>query len=196
MLEYLNEIDTALFYFFNVSVQNPVFDWLMPFITERLHWFPVWGIIIVMLIWKGGKQGRILLILVIPLIFLSDQMSSSVLKPFFGRTRPCIALDNINLLINRTSSHSLPSSHAANFFAVSTFFGFYFRKYLWTFLIIATAVAYSRVYVGVHYPFDALLGALVGIASALTIVYSWKGCQYLYHKYYNSIQKLFGKSKE
>ncbi len=196
MLDYLQEIDTSLFYFLNVSVQNPVFDWLMPFITERLHWFPVWGAIIILLFWKGGRQGRILLLLVIPLIFLSDQLSSSVLKPFFGRTRPCIALDNINLLINRTSSYSFPSSHATNFFAVATFFGYYFRKYLWTFLIIATAVAYSRVYVGVHYPFDTLFGAVVGMACAFTIVYSWKGCQYFYHKYYNSIKSLVGRTKK
>ncbi|MFC2088135.1 phosphatase PAP2 family protein [Calditrichota bacterium] len=190
MLEYLSEIDTQLFYFFNVTVQNSLFDWLMPFITERLHWFPVWGIIIVMLIWKGGRQGRTLLVLVIPLIFLSDQLSSSVFKPLFARTRPCIALDNIHLLIKKTNSFSLPSSHAANFFAVATFFGYFYRKYLWLFLIIAAAVAYSRVYVGVHYPFDILAGALLGSACAFVIIYSYKGAILVYSKHRNKIKKI------
>ncbi len=183
MLEYLLEIDTRLFYLLNVTVQNPVFDWLMPFITEKLHWFPVWGVIIILLIWKGGKQGRIILLLVIPLIFLSDQISSSVLKPLFGRTRPCIALDNIHLLIKKTSSFSFPSSHAVNFFAVATFFGYYYRKYVWLFLIIAAAVAYSRVYVGVHYPLDVVAGAFIGAACAFIIIYSWKGVNTIYLYY-------------
>lgn len=183
MLEYLIQIDTQLFYFFNVTVQNPLFDWLMPFITEKVHWFPVWGIIIVLLIWKGGKQGRILVLLIIPVIFISDQLSSSVFKPLFGRTRPCVALDNVHLLIKKTKSYSFPSSHAANFFAVAAFFGYFYRRYLWLFLIIAAAVAYSRVYVGVHYPFDVLAGGILGFLCAYIIIYSWNGMKYIYQQF-------------
>ncbi len=183
MLEYILQFDTQFFYFINVTLQNAVFDWLMPFITNKTHWFPVWGVIIVLLIWKGGKEGRVILIFIIPLILLSDQLSSSVLKPFFARIRPCIALDNINLLVNKSKAFSFPSSHAVNFFALATYFGYFYRKYIWWFLLVATMVAYSRVYVGVHYPFDVMAGAIIGVACAFIIIYLWSYLNLFYKKH-------------
>ena len=182
MLEYILEIDTQLFYLFNVTLQNAVFDWLMPFITNKNHWFPIWGVVIVLLIWKGGREGRMILIFVIPLIFLSDQISSGVLKPFFGRIRPCNALENINLLTNKSKAFSLPSSHAANFFALATYFGYYFRKYVCWFMLVAAMVASSRVFVGVHYPFDVMAGAIIGAGCALAIIYLRKYLELFYQK--------------
>lgn len=183
MLEFLSNIDTQLFYFINVTLQNVLFDWLMPFITEKKHWFPIWGIVIILLFWKGGKEGRSILLFIIPLIFLSDQISSSVLKSFFGRIRPCNALESINLLVNRSKAFSFPSSHATNFFALATYFGYYYRKYIWWFILVAALVAYSRVYVGVHYPFDIVGGALLGIICAFLIIYLRKYLELLIRKY-------------
>ena len=57
-MEFLLQLDTSLFYIINVDLQNPLFDRLMPFITERTHWFPVWGALVIGLLWKGGKKGR------------------------------------------------------------------------------------------------------------------------------------------
>ena len=170
MLEYLNHIDVQIFYFINVSLQNPFFDWFMPFITEKYHWFPVWGLIVILLLWKGGTQGRILVLLIIPVIFLSDQLSAGVLKPLFQRPRPCTALPDVHLLVNNKISYSLPSAHAANFFAVAAFFGYYFKKYRWWFFIIAFVVGLSRISVGVHYPFDVLAGGVLGIACAYLVI--------------------------
>jgi undecaprenyl-diphosphatase len=183
MLDYILQLDTQLFYLINGTLQNSIFDWLMPFITEKFHWFPVWGIVIVWLAWKGGKQGRIVLILVIPLILLSDQLSSSILKPFFARIRPCNVLENVHLLENKSKAFSFPSSHAVNFFAIATYFGYFYRKYVWWFLLVAAMVAYSRVYVGVHYPFDVLAGAIVGTTCAFTLIYLRKFLESLYKKH-------------
>ena len=107
MIDYLNYIDTSLFYFINVSLQNPFFDWFMPFITEKYHWFPVWGVIIILLLWKGGKQGRIMVLLIIPVIFLSDQLAAHVFKPWIQRPRPCMALPDVHLLVNTKISPPL-----------------------------------------------------------------------------------------
>ena len=108
-MDTLIQIDIALFYFFNVTIQNAVFDWLMPFITNKYHWFPVWAITAILFIWKGGRKGRTALLLIIPVIFLSDQISSHIIKPYFERLRPCIVLTDIHLLDNVKTSFSFPS---------------------------------------------------------------------------------------
>ncbi len=174
MIEYLNQMDVSIFYFINVSLQNPFFDWFMPFITEKYHWFPVWGIIVILLLWKGGKQGRIMVLLIIPVIFLSDQLAASVFKPYFQRPRPCVALPDVHILVNRKISPSMPSAHAANFFAVAAFFGYFFRKYSWIFFIIALLVGVSRISIGVHYPFDIIAGGLLGVCCAYFVIFCWR----------------------
>ena len=64
----------------------------------------------------------------------------------------------------------MPSAHAANFFAVAAYFGHYFRKHRWWFFVIALIVGISRISVGVHYPFDILVGGLLGIACAYAVI--------------------------
>ena len=91
MLEFLNQLDTSLFYFVNIGWQNPVFDWLMPFITAKENWYPLWLIVIIGLAWKGGKKGRTVVLLIIPLIVLSDQLSANIFKNWIQRVRPCVA---------------------------------------------------------------------------------------------------------
>lgn len=173
-MEFILELDTALFFFINVTLQNSFFDWFMPFITKKTHWFPVWGILIVGLLWKGGKKGRLVVLLIIPVIILSDQLSAHVLKPLIARQRPCVALDGVHLLVNRNTSLSFPSAHAANFFAVATYFSYFFPKYRWVYFAAAFFVALSRVSIGVHYPLDIIGGGILGAACAYTVIWSWR----------------------
>jgi undecaprenyl-diphosphatase len=173
-MAFLLSIDTWLFYIGNHTFQNPVFDWLMPFITEKYHWFPVWGLIAVWLLWKGGRQGRIMVLLIIPIIFLSDQISAHVIKPLVARPRPCVILPDVRLLTNIRTSFSFPSAHAANFFAVAAFLSYFYKKYRWWFYGAAGLVAYSRIYIGIHYPFDAVAGALLGVLCAYACILTWK----------------------
>jgi undecaprenyl-diphosphatase len=183
MLEVLEQIDVELFYFINLSLQNSFFDWFMPFITEKTHWFPVWGITIVLLLWKGGRQGRTVVLLVIPVIIMSDQLAAHIFKPLIGRIRPCVALTDVHLLVKMKTSFSLPSAHAANFFALATFFTHFYQRYKWWFFSTAFLVALSRVSVGVHYPFDIFAGAILGFVCALVVTGLW---QYTKTKYFEN----------
>ena len=115
-----------------------------------------------------------MVLLIIPVIFLSDQLAASVFKPLIGRARPCVALPDVHLLVNRKISPSMPSAHAANFFAVAAFFGYFFRKYSIWFFIIAFLVGLSRVSIGVHYPFDILMGAILGMCCAYVVIFTWR----------------------
>jgi len=177
VIDFIVEIDTVVFYFINVTLANPFFDWFMPFITEKKHWFPVWGILIVGLLWKGGKKGRLVVFLIIPVIFLSDQLSAHVLKPLIARQRPCVTLPDVHLLVDLKRSLSFPSAHAANFFAVATYFNYFYPKYRWVYFSAAFFVALSRVSIGVHYPLDIIAGGILGAACALFVVYTWRGIE-------------------
>ncbi|MEJ2542483.1 MAG: phosphatase PAP2 family protein [Calditrichaceae bacterium] len=101
-------------------------------------------------------------------------MVNRIMKPSFMRIRPCNVVEEVHLLVKNKTSKSMPSSHAANFFAVATVFSYFYRKYQWIFWFLASLVAYSRVAVGVHYPFDILIGAFSGALFAAFWIYMFK----------------------
>lgn len=174
LLERLVELDTYLFYLLNYRAQNAVLDFLMPILTNLDYWRVPIALLAIALLIFGKKKGRVALLLLILGITLSDQVCNNLLKPLVGRVRPCHVLENVHLLINCTDSFSFPSSHATNIFTGMIVFSFVYPKLRIGLLIIAALVAYSRVYVGVHYPFDVVAGTALGIACATTIVVIYK----------------------
>ena len=174
LLEKAVQVDSNLFFILNYRVQNCVFDFLMPILTNLDYWRVPLILLAIFLLIFGQKSGRITVLLLVLGITLSDQICNSVLKPLVGRVRPCNALENVHLLVNCTKAFSFPSSHATNIFTGMILFSFVYRKLSVPLLIIAALVAYSRVYVGVHYPFDILAGTILGILCALTIIVLYK----------------------
>lgn len=163
MIDFLYSIDLAIFFFINHTISNPLFDKFFPFITYVKNWYIAYIILWGILLFKGGKVGKIASIGIILLVAASDQISSNLLKNLFERIRPCNALDNVNLLVNCSRSFSFPSSHAVNNFAVAFYIYKLFPKLKWVLFITASLIAVSRPYVGVHYPSDILTGAIVGM---------------------------------
>lgn len=162
MFDILYNVDVAVFYFINHTLSNPLFDKFFAFITEVKHWYIAYIILWFIAFFKGGRVGKIAAIGVLILITVSDQVSSQLLKNFFARIRPCNALPDVNILAGCTGSYSMPSSHAVNNFAVAVFFYRIYPKLKWVLLGSAFVIALSRPYVGVHYPSDILVGALIG----------------------------------
>ena len=178
MLDALLKIDTAVFFFINNTLANPVLDWFMPFITRQQNWNPVFVVIIIGLLWKGGRTGRIVVLLLIPVILLSDQITSSLIKPWVDRIRPCEAFEaagTVRALIGVKTSPSFPSSHASNAFAAALLFALFYPKRQWIYFVIAGLIALSRVYVGVHYPIDVIVGSAVGLGCTFVVYqcYLW-----------------------
>ena len=134
---------------------------------------------------------------IIGLISLSEWFSSGFLKPLFDRPRPYHSISNVHLYNRmaktwsvtpelkekiRGQSHSLPSSHATNIFAAAFFLSFFFRKCWPFFYLIALIVGYSRIYLGVHFPFDVLAGSLAGTLCGFTV--AWIG-NFLFKRFWH-----------
>ncbi|MCK5452906.1 MAG: phosphatase PAP2 family protein [Calditrichia bacterium] len=173
-MQILNSIDTQIFIILNQYIANPFLDVVMPVITNLNYWRIPIVIIWIYLMIKGGRRGRVAALLLIPVLALSDQMSSSVLKPLFGRVRPCHVLDHVRLLVGCGGKLSFPSSHATNISAVTILFGYFYRKGTIWFISIAVLVGFSRIYVGVHYPGDVLFGFMVGSSLSILIIFLYK----------------------
>jgi undecaprenyl-diphosphatase len=182
MIEFLYSLDVAVFHFINVTLANPVGDFLWPLITDYDKMLPVRLLLLavwVLLIVRGGARGRTAAFLLVPVLFCADKLSSSILKELVSRPRPCHDIggvpivQGIHMLVDCGSGRSFPSSHAVNNFAVATLFSTYFRRWRWWFFGWASLVALSRPAVGVHYPSDILGGAAIGVCVALAVIFLW-----------------------
>ena len=179
MINFFYNLDLQLFFIINNYISNPILDSIFTFFHQPYK--NIWFIIAILSIWAyfiyQHKKNRLILILIIPVgIIITDQIGRTI-KNIELRERPYMAIDSekMNLLVKakknddgiykKTSSSkkSFPSNHSANifflYFMLSTIYSNK-RKY---FLFLALMVALSRIYVGVHYPFDVIVGAGIGI---------------------------------
>ena len=172
-MEFFWNIDRALFYFCNRGLENKLFDAVMPVITDlNQHWYGLWfaGLLWLLLLLRGGKAGRIAALLLIPTVTFTDQLNSFFLKHLIVRLRPCHTLPDVHLLVGCGGGYSFPSSHAVNTFAAALVLAYFLPRWTWAFFSFAIIVAFSRVYVGVHYPSDVLGGTIIGLLCGSLVI--------------------------
>ena len=163
-MEFLYSFDLAIFYLFNHTISTGFLDKFFSIITDVNKWYIAYLILIGIAFFKGGLRGKIAVITLIILIVVTDQTGYRLLKELFERVRPCNALSDVITPVGCAGGFSFPSNHALNNFAAAVFLLRLFRQYKWIFLITATLISISRIYLGVHYPSDVLGGAIIGTA--------------------------------
>ncbi len=174
MIEYLDFLDKQILLWIHQNFSNNLFDLLMPFITDSNNWtFPIL-ILIIYLGLKCKKKGRITLVLLIIGLSLTDAICFQILKPLFERLRPShIELGGLNLLVPKGGKWSMPSNHAANIFTFAVVLSYFYKKTKLFIFSFSFLIAFSRVYVGAHFPGDVIIGSMIGYSIAWLILTLW-----------------------
>lgn len=172
MLDWLLHIDRQVFFQINHCMSNMVFDWMMPLMRNKYFWIPLYVLIAGLIIRKHRYQAIYVLGFALLSLLLADQISAHIIKPWVQRLRPCNDPDIsalVHLRVACGSGFSFVSSHATNHFALAAYFISVFarpsnRFYITLFFLIwAGLISFAQVYVGVHFPFDVLTGAALGL---------------------------------
>ena len=182
---WLQSADAALFRFINQSLSNPLFDWLMPILSGNKLFVPMVLVAAAMLIWRQRTKGALCVAFVLLVVALGDPLIINSIKHAIARPRPFVPMPEAITLAGRTASFSMPSAHAANMAAVAMVAFLFFRR-SWRFMVpLAAAVAFSRVYNGVHYVSDVLIGATLGAGYAAVMVFFYERPVLYCHLYLN-----------
>jgi len=172
MIENLIELDREIFIYLN-SLGKREYDFFWLVMTNKILNFTIYVIFSIIYLSKTNLKRFSLLLFTILLMILFTDQTTNFFKYSFSRLRPCHEEDLIGIIrllkSNCGGLYGYFSAHASNSFALASFFSMLYRKNgikIPIFLIsVAVLVSYSRIYIGVHYPFDVISGAFFGILS-------------------------------
>ncbi len=182
MIEFLEEIDRSIVVAIN-GWNSPFMDEVMWWISARITWIPLY-LLLLFIAYKSLSRNQLFLFLgLIGLtIALTDLTSVHLFKNVFLRYRPShnlLLTDHLHYYLIKPGEYykggeyGFVSSHAANFFAIITFVSLVLKarypKLVYPLLFIGILIAYSRIYLGVHYLSDVFVGGLVGSAIAFLV---------------------------
>lgn len=181
MIAELQQFDTELFLKIHRGLSNGFFDWLMPLVRNRFFWSPLYLFIVIFCIKQYKKQGYYMILMVLVTFAMGDLIASRIIKPNVARIRPCNEISLSDQVIHRVpcgTGYSFPSAHATNHFGIAVFLiCLFYRKWkaiLPIGLAWALLISFAQIYVGVHYPIDTLVGAILGTSVGLFTFYIYQ----------------------
>ena len=156
----INRFDNYILFVINKHLKNKYLDIIMPFTTRMGNLGFIWIMMALVLILD--KPYRAIGTSVILTLILGTVLGEGIVKDIVRRVRPC-KFKNYNLLIATPITYSFPSGHALSSFAVAEVLSVSFSQYKFIFMGIAFLIAFSRLYLDVHYPTDVIAGIVIGI---------------------------------
>lgn len=176
MIEWINNIDAQAFLALN-SLHAPYFDFFMSLFSGKWIWIPMYAAILFAIVRNyRWKQVAVIVAFVALAIVAADQICASVIRPVVCRLRPANLSNPMSQMVHivdgyRGGAYGFPSCHAANSFALAAFVAIIFRNKRLSLAIFGWALinSYSRIYLGVHYPGDLIVGGIIGaVCGSLT----------------------------
>lgn len=198
-------MDQQILFFINHRAAHPALDRIMAAASSFDLWWPILLVAALVVFLAGGFRMRAMLLTAGLAIAVTDGVVVKAIKEAVGRPRPNEVLEGVRVLdlargegkprllviaeplqehysvsrIHPGRGNSFPSAHAASNFAFAAVCLVYYRRWGWIALLPATLVAYSRIYVGSHWPLDiafsCLLGAGIGFLMAILAEWTWRG---------------------
>lgn len=186
MIENLLRYDAELFLFLN-NLGSETWDNLWLLITDKLTFIPLYILLLFLLYKKYGAKSLLVFVVVVALMITFTDQITNVFKRGFERTRPCgeaNLIDQMRFIAVRCGKFGFFSGHSSNSMAVAVFTGLmlkpYYKNLIFVLLLWSTIVAYSRIYVGVHYPLDIVCGLIFGAISGFLF---YKLAKYLLNRF-------------
>ena len=197
-------LDERLFTRINGEWINPLLDWWSAIVRASDLWLVPAILALALALWRGGPRVRATAILLVAIFVVSDGVIVRVSKAIVNRSRPGEVISVRSVRLARTSprllglvspldvrqaeprvrlrsSRSFPSGHAWNAFAAATVVALCWRRWGWVSFVPAAAIAYARVYAGLHWPSDVALSALLSVPVTIGLVLladrAWRSVQ-------------------
>lgn len=164
-------MDGAIIKYVQKHFHNRFTDFLFPLLSRIGNGGAIWLIIAFYL---GYRKATRPLALMLFFSLALAHILSQILKPIIGRPRPFVVHPCKRLLIHTPGGYSCPSGHSASSFAAATILLIANRRFGFFALLLAFLIAFSRVFLFVHYPSDTIIGSLLGVLCAILILYLYK----------------------
>lgn len=188
MLEKIIALDKQLLVFLN-SFGSETFDPFWLIITQKVNWTPFFLLLLFLVYKKLGTKQTLIIVLFVAVLLTLNNTFTDLVKNYFQRIRPCNDIDIKEIIRNVKPSQTFSffSGHAANSSAAMVFLFLVMRKFyknFWWIFLYPLIFAYSRIYLGLHFPTDILTGYIVGCSLGYLI---YKIYQFFQKKYFQNV---------
>ena len=181
MLQTIFSIDKSIMLFMQENLRGAIINPIMIFFSTIGNSGAVWLILGAFLIFsKRNKKAGLYVILSVALCYVFNDL---IIKPIVARPRPFLEIEALTVLVSKPGSYSFPSGHACAGFAASYVLTKFYGKKGAAFYALAVAISISRPFVGVHYPSDILVGAIVGTIGSILL------CRYVFPYFEDLIKR-------
>ena len=176
IISLIQRFDSSILLYIKDNMHGPIMDKVMVISTNIGDGGMIWLIIVALLM--INKKYRKIGFMALAALILSTILGEGILKHVVRRIRPSADIPAVNLLIAKPLSYSFPSGHTASSFAVAGVLAKYFKDYALEFFSLASLIAFSRLYLYVHYPTDVLSGIVLGLICSGIIIYFFDKMNY------------------
>lgn len=161
MIAFINNLDQTILFFIQANFHSPMLDKIMILFTATGDRGLIWILLSILLL--ANKKTRYIGLATLGALILSTIMGEGILKHIVQRPRPYADFPLIHLLVDKSSTFSFPSGHTTSSFAAAYVLSKYLKKLSPLIWILAVTIAFSRLYLFMHYPSDIIAGIVLGL---------------------------------